>query len=63
MKSDWLKVKCPDVGMKCKQSHAVKCSINCQKCLVNCSSKQMHVDTHAACMHSWSRDQNTLYKN
>ena len=61
MKSDWLKVKCPDVEMKCKQSHAVKCSINHQKCLVNRGSKQTHMGTHAVCMHSWSCDQNTLY--
>ena len=31
MRSDWLKVKCSDVGVKCKQSHVVKCSVNCQK--------------------------------
>ena len=35
VKSDWLKVKCPDVGMECKQNHAVTCSINHQKCLVD----------------------------
>ena len=61
MKSDWLKVKCPDVGMKCKQSHAVKYFVDHQKGLVNCSSKQTHVGTHTACMCSWSHDQNTLY--
>ena len=64
MKSDWLKVKCPDVERKCKQSHAVKCSIDHQKkCLVNRGSKQTHVGTHAAHMCSWSSDQNTLYKS
>ena len=31
MRSDWLKMKYPDVGMKCKQSHVVKCSIDHQK--------------------------------
>ena len=60
MESDWLKVKFPDVGMKCKQSHAVKCSVDRQKCSVDHGSKQTHMDTHAACMHSWSHDQNTL---
>ena len=33
VKSDWLKVKHPDVEMKCKQSHAVKCSVDHQKVL------------------------------
>ena len=63
VKSDWLKVKCLDVEMKCKQSHAVKCSVNHQKCLVDCGSKQTHVGTHVAHMCSWSHDQNTLYKS
>ena len=63
VKSDWLKVKYLDVEMKCKQSHAVKCSIDHQKCFVNCDSKQTHVSTHAACMHSWSCDQNALYES
>ena len=35
VKSDWLKVKYLDVGMRCKQSHVVKCSVNLEKCLVN----------------------------
>ena len=56
MKSDWLKMKCPDVGMECKQSHAVKCSINHQKCLVNHHSKQTHISTHLAHMHNWPHD-------
>ena len=63
VKSDWLKVKCLDVEIKCKQSHAVKCSVDRQKCLVDCSSKQTHMGTHAVCMHSWSHDQNYLYKS
>ena len=63
VKSDWLKMKYPDVGMKCKQGHVVKCSVNCQKCLVNLHSKQTHVGTHIACMHIWLHDQNTLYKS
>ena len=63
VKSGWLNVKCLGVGMKCKQSNTVKCSIDHQKCLVNHGSKQTHVGTHAACMRSWSCDQNTLYKN
>ena len=63
MKSDWLKVKCPDVGMECKQGHAVKCSINHQKVLSQSLHKQTHISTHLACMHSWSCDQNTLYKS
>ena len=63
MKSDWLKMKYPDVGMKCKQSHVVKCSINHQKCLVDHHPKQTHVGTHAAHMSIWSHDQNTLYKS
>ena len=35
MESDWLKMKYPDVGLKCKQSHVVKCFVGHQKCLVN----------------------------
>ena len=63
MKSDWLKVKCPDVGMECKQSYAVKYTVNHQKCLVDHHSKQTHVGTHLAHMRDWSRNQNTLYKS
>ena len=63
MKSDWLKTKCPDVGMKCKQSHAMKCFIDCHKCLVDHDSKQTHVGTHVVYMHSWSCDQNAWYKS
>ena len=63
MKSDWLKMKYPDVGMKCKQGHAVNCSVDHQKCLVNHHSKQTHMGTHTACMLIWSCDQNTLYKS
>ena len=63
MKSDWLKMKYLDVGMKCKQGQVVKCSIDCQKCLVDLHSKQTHMGTHAACMLIWSNDQNTLYKS
>ena len=63
MESDWLKVKCPDVGMKCKQSYSVKCSTNHQKCLVDHHSKQTHMGTHLVCMCNWSCDQNTLYKS
>ena len=50
MKSDWLKMKYPDVGMKCKQGHVVKCFVNHQKCLVNHHSKQTHMGSHTACM-------------
>ena len=32
---DWLQMKCPDVGMKCKQSHVVKHSIDHEKCSVH----------------------------
>ena len=63
MRSDWLNVKCPDVGVKCKKSHVVKRSINCQKVLSQSSCKQTHVGTHWARMRSWSNDQNTLYKS
>ena len=63
MKSDWLEMKCLDVGMKCKQSHVVKCSVKYQKCLVDHQPKQIHMDTHAACMYIWSHDQNILYKS
>ena len=34
-KPDWLKEKCPDVGVECKQDHVAKCSIDCEKCFVN----------------------------
>ena len=50
VKSAWLKVKCLDIEMKCKQSHAVKCSFDCQKCLVDRGSKQTHMGTHAVHM-------------
>ena len=63
MKSDWLKMKYPAVGMKCKQGHVVQCSVNPQKCLVDHHSKQTHVGTHTARIHVWSSDQNTLYKS
>ena len=63
VKSDWLKMKCPDVGVKYKQSHVVKCSVHWQKCLVDHHPKQTHVGTHMAHMCIWSCDQNTLYKN
>ena len=63
MKSDWLKVKYPNVEMKCKQSHAVKCSVDHQKVLSQSSYKQTHVGTHYVHMHCWSCDQNTLYKS
>ena len=43
LKSDWLKVKYPDVGMKCKQSHVVKFSVDHQKCLIDHHSKQTHM--------------------
>ena len=49
--------------MKCKQSHAVKCSINHQKVLSQLPCKQTHVGTHLVHMCSWSCDQNTLYKS
>ena len=62
VKFDWLKMKYLNAGMKCKQGHVVKCSVNCQKCLVDHQSKQTHVGTHTAHMHVWSHDQNTLYK-
>ena len=39
MKSDWLKMKYPDVGMKCKQGHVVKCSVDHQKMLSQSSLK------------------------
>ena len=32
------------------------------KMLGDCDSKQTNVGTHAVHMHSWSHDQNTLYK-
>ena len=63
VKSDWLKVKCPDIKIKCKQIHVVKCSINHHKCLVDHDSKQTHVGTKVACMCDWSHDQNTWYKS
>ena len=63
VKSDWLKMKYPDVGMKCKQGHVVKCYVDHQKCLVDHHSKQTHLVTRAARMHIWSHDQNTLYKS
>ena len=63
MKSDWLKVKYPDVGMKCKQSNVVKCSVDHEKCLVNHHSKQTHMGIHAMCMAVWSHDQNAQYKS
>ena len=63
MKSDWLKMKYPDVGMKCEQGHVLKCSVDHQKCLVDLHSKQIHMGTHAVHMHVWSHDQNTLYKS
>ena len=63
MKSDWLKVKYPDVGMKCKQSHVVKCSVDHEKCLVNNHSKQTHMGIHTMLMHVWSHDQNAPYKS
>ena len=51
MKSDWLKVKYPDAGMKCKQSHVVKCSVDQQKCLVDHHPKQtLWVLRQHACM-------------
>ena len=34
-KPDWLKVEHPDVGVECKQSHVVKCSIDHEKCFVD----------------------------
>ena len=40
MKSDWLEVKCLDVEMKCKQGHAVKCSVDHQKVLSRSSCKK-----------------------
>ena len=63
MKPDWLKMKYWIVGMKRKQGHVVKCSVDCQKCLVHHHSKQTHMGTHAVCMHIRSHDQNTLYKS
>ena len=33
--SDWLQMKCLDVGVKCKQSHVVEHSIDCEKCFVD----------------------------
>ena len=48
MKSDWLKVKYPDVGMKCKQSHVVKCSVNCEKML---SQSSLKTNPHACNVH------------
>ena len=56
-KSDWLKMKYPDVGMKCKQGHVVKCSVNHQKCLVNLHLKQTHMGTHTSHMCIWAHDQ------
>ena len=52
MKSDRLKMKYPDVGMKCKQSHVVECSVDHQKYLVGHHSKKTHMGTHAVCMHA-----------
>ena len=63
MGSDWLKVKCQDVGVKCKQSHVVKCSVDHHKCLVNQNSKQTYMGTQVACMLNWPHDQNTWYKS
>ena len=63
MSPDWLKVKSPDVGVKCKQSHATK--VLCQSSKMPCRSscKQTHMGTHVTCMLRWSCDQrNTLYK-
>ena len=62
VKSDWLKMKYPDVGTKCKQGHVVKCSVNHQKFLVDHHSKQTHIGTYTAHMHIWSHDQNTCIK-
>ena len=50
VRSDWLEMKYLDVGMKCKQSHVVKCSVDHQKCLVDCHSKQTHMGTHTVHM-------------
>ena len=63
VKSDWLKVKYLDVGMKCKQSHVVKCSVYGEECLVNHNSKQTHVCIHTMHMCVWSHDQNAQYKS
>ena len=63
MKSDWLELKYLDVGMKCKQSHVIKCSVDHQKCLVDHHPKQTHMDICAVHMHARSHDQNTLYKS
>ena len=62
VKSDWLQMKYPDVGVKYKQSHVMKCSVDHQKCLVDHHPKQTHMGTHVACMQIWSHDQNTPYK-
>ena len=50
VKSDWLKVKCLDVEIKCKQSYVVKCSVDHHKCLVDHDSKQTHMGAHVAHM-------------
>ena len=63
MKSDRLKMKYLDVGVKYKQSHVVKCPVDHKKCLNDHHLKQTHVGTHMVNMHIWSHDQNTLYKN
>ena len=64
MSPDWLKVKSLDVGVECKQIHAtITCSVDHQKCLVDCLVKKTHIGTHVMRMLRWSHDQrNTLYK-
>ena len=50
-KPDWLKVKHLDVGVECKQSHVVKCSVDHEKCLVDhCKNKSTWVFMSHRCV-------------
>ena len=52
MKSDWLKMKYPDVGVKCKQNHVVKCSVDHQKMLSR-SSPKINPHGYSCGMHAY----------
>ena len=54
MKSDWLTMKYQDVGVKYKQSHVVKCSVDHQK-----SSPKTNPHGYSCSAHAHTRDQYT----